>query len=322
MSSKVATLDGLDYWQRSAQENRTFNRITWGFVVATLVFASIVQLTTLSEISRAQREEVPAQLTRIIERVEIQQPKKVELQQPEPEIEQQPIEKEPVEPQEQPVVTANIVEPDTQSKLDIAREQASNSGLLAMADDLAAMRDMVELPSTAQPLTQQALAPEPKSQAVEAFEAKTVTVDSGGAKQSGTQDIALVERQVVTLGEAQIAKEQRPNVANVSQQPQSGATPLLKRKATEIRLILDRNKGAFYTIYRRALRKDPTLEGKVTMMIVVKPNGQVSDCRIISSELDVPALERKLIARVKLINFGKEIAETTSINYSFNFLPY
>lgn len=36
----------------------------------------------------------------------------------------------------------------------------------------------------------------------------------------------------------------------------------------------------FYTIYRRALRKEPSLEGKVNMLIVVAADGAVTSCEI------------------------------------------
>ncbi|MGB0898895.1 MAG: hypothetical protein ACPGSN_06560 [Psychrobium sp.] len=75
------------------------------------------------------------------------------------------------------------------------------------------------------------------------------------------------------------------------------------------RKVLDRNKGA-------------VIGKSVEMLIVYAPNGRVSDCSFVSSELNDSPLENKLITRLKLINFGAVKLEETSINYSFIFLPF
>jgi len=85
---------------------------------------------------------------------------------------------------------------------------------------------------------------------------------------------------------------------------------------------MDKNKAAIFATYNRELRKNPTLEGKVVFKMVIEPNGRVSEASIVSSELDDPALERKLLARVRLINFGAKDVLQTTLNYAIDFLPY
>jgi protein TonB len=94
------------------------------------------------------------------------------------------------------------------------------------------------------------------------------------------------------------------------------------RSEEDIRKVMDKNKGAIDAIYNRALRKNPTLEGKVVFKMVIEPNGRVSSASIVSSELEDPALERKLLSRIRLINFGAADVTQTTLNYSFDFLPF
>jgi TonB family protein len=84
--------------------------------------------------------------------------------------------------------------------------------------------------------------------------------------------------------------------------------------------MLDRNKGAMYTLYNRELRKDATLQGKVVMSITIASAGKVTRCVILSSELDSASLEQQLLALIKRIDFGNKPgvpAVTTKIPIEF-----
>ena len=86
-------------------------------------------------------------------------------------------------------------------------------------------------------------------------------------------------------------------------------------------MVFDRNKGAIYSVYNRALRKDPTLQGKVVLQLTIAPSGKVIRCELVSSELHDAALGQKITQRVKLFNFeSKDVSEVT-ITYPIDFLP-
>ena len=51
----------------------------------------------------------------------------------------------------------------------------------------------------------------------------------------------------------------------------------------QIRQVLDANKGGVYALYRRALRQDPSIEGKLTVKLVIEPNGSLSDTYLIGT---------------------------------------
>lgn len=85
------------------------------------------------------------------------------------------------------------------------------------------------------------------------------------------------------------------------------------RSEEEIALIFDRNKGAIYALYGRALRDAPDLQGKLVLEFTISPSGEVTECHVVSSELKDPDLERKIVARVKLFRFeAKDVASITT----------
>ena len=85
--------------------------------------------------------------------------------------------------------------------------------------------------------------------------------------------------------------------------------------------MFDANKGAIFAIYNRALRKDPTLQGKLLLELIIAPSGQVQDARVMASELADEALVAKLVSRIRLFDFGKRDVALTTISYPVHFLP-
>ena len=93
------------------------------------------------------------------------------------------------------------------------------------------------------------------------------------------------------------------------------------RSREEIELVFDRNKGAIYALYNRALRDNPSLQGKVVLELTIAPWGEVTNCRVLSSDLNDPELERKLIARVKLFRFEERDVEAVTTTKPIDFFP-
>ena len=88
-----------------------------------------------------------------------------------------------------------------------------------------------------------------------------------------------------------------------------------------MRLVFERNKGSIYAIYNRALRDEPGLQGKVVLKLVIAPSGAVVDLRVVSSELKMPDVESKLLARIRTFDFGAKDVNEMSITYPLDFLP-
>ena len=103
--------------------------------------------------------------------------------------------------------------------------------------------------------------------------------------------------------------------------PSAGRGGTGGRSEEEIAMIFDRNKGAIYALYERALRINPTLQGKLVLEFTIAPGGAVTRCRIVSSELHDPALEREIVARVMLFRFQPEKVGPTTATKPIDFFP-
>ncbi|MBL8305834.1 MAG: AgmX/PglI C-terminal domain-containing protein [Rubrivivax sp.] len=93
------------------------------------------------------------------------------------------------------------------------------------------------------------------------------------------------------------------------------------RSIEEIKLVFERNKGAIYALYNRALRDDPSLQGKVVLELKIAPSGAVEGVRIVSSELKAAELEGKLLARIRSFDFGAKDVDVMVVTWPVDFLP-
>ena len=55
--------------------------------------------------------------------------------------------------------------------------------------------------------------------------------------------------------------------------------------------------------------------------VTIAPSGEVTDCRVVSSELGDPDLERKLVARVKMFRFEDKDVATMTTTKPIEFFP-
>ena len=101
----------------------------------------------------------------------------------------------------------------------------------------------------------------------------------------------------------------------------TGSSGKAARSREEIEMVFDRNKSAIYALYNRALRDNPQLQGKVVVQLTIAPTGEVTDCRILSSELKSDELERKLVARIKMFKFDDKDVELITTTKPIDFFP-
>ncbi len=101
----------------------------------------------------------------------------------------------------------------------------------------------------------------------------------------------------------------------------SGGGGKAARSREEIELVFDRNKGRIYSLYARALRDNAELQGKLVLEFTIAPTGEVTMCRIVSSELRDADLERKIIALVRLFRFDPKDVDTVTTTKPIDFFP-
>ena len=199
-----------------------------------------------------------------------------------------------------------------------ARKVAASSGLVALSDELNDLRDDFDLAEFEdQPLSKSGKIPNPDFSNQSVIASKALK-SSGGIKTSSLSK---------STGGGKLASRSTSKVSSniatgTAKKPvRHGKSGRIIRPEYEIEQVFQKNKGAIYSIYNRALRKDPTLQGKVVIELTIAPNGRVTKARILSSELNNPKLEKKLIARVKLFRFKPSNAEKVTVKYPIDFLP-
>ena len=84
-------------------------------------------------------------------------------------------------------------------------------------------------------------------------------------------------------------------------------------EAPQLRKVLGRRLGSFRTCYQRALQKDPTLTGAVSLDVTIGTNGRVTSAKA-TGEPEVVA--RCLAIKVKRIRFFVAAAEKTTLKFS------
>lgn len=258
----------------------------------------------------------------IAEQVEEPKPAEEEDKKPEPEApkvekkpEEKPAPKTPAQPKPEP----------TQEQLnEAARKVAQQSGINALADQLADLRDNTLSGLDAQrPLSDEVIAARPGAGGGGSGSiASSAASGSGGI---GTASATSPRTQSgAGLGQRRTTVVQAPKGIgpDLTKPGQDGKARLAGRTLEEIQLVFDRNKASFYSMFNRALRDNPDLRGKVVVKLTIAPSGAVVACELVSSELGDPDLERKVVQRVLLLNFGaKNVPEYTYPNYPIVFLP-
>jgi protein TonB len=307
-------------WESSEAEDRRYQRILRRLLITLMVFAVVIPWLPVPEPSRTEQEAVPAQLARVLLEKQVlpapqPQPKpqpKPELKpepepEPKPELKPEPVKPEPAPPKAKPVPRDLAKE---------ARELAAVSGVLAFQDTLAEMRDNVDVDS----LNQQGLS---QGQAAAEVTQRRIIAAPARAGSGGIQTAALSrDTGGPALSGQATTRVQSTITAGAAVERESASAALGGRSDESIRRTMDRNKGAIFAIYNRALRRDPSLSGKLVFEMEIEASGAIASLRLISSELADSALTDKLLARIRMIRFEVESVISTRVNYSFDFLPY
>jgi TonB family protein len=246
-------------------------------------------------------EPKPKPVPKIIEKPE---PKPVEKKKPEPKKQTPPKVAKKPEPPKPPV-----------DAIEQARKKASSAGLLALQDSLADLRDQsVDQLRGANRLSNsgsQASQTERSMLTSKVGNASSGINTAGLSRDAGSTTLAT---RTATEVKSAITKVQRATGGKRDDRNSS-------RSIEEIQIVFDRNKSSIYSLYNRALRKNPTLQGKLVLSLTIAPSGKVTAINMVSSDLSDATLENKLIQRIKMFDFGAKAVEAVTITYPIDFLP-
>ncbi|KKO48693.1 hypothetical protein VT06_10365 [Arsukibacterium sp. MJ3] len=301
-------------WQ---SEDRFFSKVVVTGLLVLLVLSVLVPLYSVPERSRQQQEQLPPQLARVmLEQREITPPEPIEIVEPEPEPLPEP---EPVAKPEQKVVAAS---PVTQQQ---ARQQAEQSGLLAMQDELAALRQTFTINQPAPQLQregqQRAVVSAPDVIANPMLAKNAAKAAAAVSADVDRAELARGERSAVAEGELRGLASAAPTSTSSGAKTGADASSQGGRSEASIRQTLEANKSSLYTLYNRALRANPLLKGKVVFELVIQPDGSVAQVNVIESELNDERLERQLQLRLQAVNFGAAEVAPTRSQWTIAFLP-
>lgn len=311
-------------WTDERTENRRFRLILAMLCAFALLLGIWIPWISLPEPEREELERLPPQLARLL----VEKPKpalpvapsvpepKPEPK-PDPEPEPKPEAKPKPKPEPKPVKKKPVASKPNQTKLvKEAREVAKKSGLLALQSELADLRTSLDVSNLSAPGPSQKKASE--AARANALNEQAVLSRSQGVASASIpapvsgQALSALSKESLTETEAEKALARAEAEAALGER---------ERSEESIRLGIEKLKKSFYTLYNRELRKDPFLEGTLVLEIVFEPSGQVSACRVVSSELNHKALESKIVSRMKLANFGAENVSRTTRTIPFNFQP-
>jgi outer membrane biosynthesis protein TonB len=303
-------------WDIVSDADRLFRRVLLAALGILLVLSVTLPFLPLQAIQKKVAEEAPV-LTRVVLEKKVLPKPPPPKPKPRKEIvkaQPKPVQKPKVQPKPRPVP-----EPEPVDTLARARDTAKATGVLAFRDDLQSLRDSVDVEALNQTRTSRGAADAVELQ-------RSVITHKGMAKSGGIQAVAL---STDTGGRALSGRETTSVRSDIAGTPGAGGTS--SRAVTDsrggrsddaIRRVMDMNKGAIFALYNRALRRNPMLEGKLVFEMVIHPDGSVTELNLISSELADKELMRRILSRIRVIQFGRDDVLSTRVNYSFDFLPY
>ncbi|MBT8148764.1 MAG: AgmX/PglI C-terminal domain-containing protein [Pseudomonadales bacterium] len=324
MSSWSFPADSVLPWTTGVVEDQRFNRWLKHALGILLMIAILLPWLPLPVLEKPVVEKKRSTYTRlIIEEKKLPPPKIVKpapvKKKPQAKKQAAPVKKPSMKKSVKPVSKPKVVKKSKPVDLaKQARDKAAKTGVLAFADDLAAMRQQVDV-SNVKVSNMARGAAKATSSSRKLLSARASTSVAGIASAALSKDtggVALSGRETTRIyapaGDFDAGAEE---VA-------SDGADYAGRSSESVRRVMDANKGSIFSIYNRALRKDGSLAGKVLFNMVIEPSGVISAISLVSSELADEALVRKILARIKMVNFGAEPVAQTNVNYSFDFLPY
>jgi periplasmic protein TonB len=303
-------------WSTGVDDDRKFKQFAKGSLIAAVVFALVFAILPQPKIDPRDVPEVPKTLVKLVlERQQPPPPPPVVREEPKPEkvVEERKV--EPPKPKPEPVVKPEPKPVDTTQQ---ARDRAKVAGLLPLTNALQSLRDSkvadrldrtdVGVVNSTAPFAERSLITSKVGTASGGINTAALSRNTGGSglgSRNTTQVDSPVEAVAMAGGAAQ----------------RSGESGKAARSREEVERVFDTNKGRIFTLYNRALRENPALQGKVVLKLTIKPDGRVESCEVVSSELHDPELEKGLVQRVLQFQFEPRDVETITLTKPIDFFP-
>ena len=293
-------------WSPTEEVERRFRKVVRNAFIVFAIFAILIPLLPMPERDVAKAPAIPDRIVKLVLEKKVvpppPPPPKIEEKKPEPE-----------KKVEQPKPKPEPPKPD-------ARERAQNAGLLKLQDQLADLRDNAILDKAAMTKNLTGKVGE------ETRSERSLITSKVGASSGGINTASLSRGYGGGAGSLSGHTTTQVSSATLAAQgtnkvERGAGSGKASRSEEEIALVFDRNKSAIYALYTRALRDKPDLQGKLVLELTIAADGSIARCEVVSSELNDPELERKLVARVKLFRFEAKDVGTITVTKPIDFLP-
>lgn len=93
------------------------------------------------------------------------------------------------------------------------------------------------------------------------------------------------------------------------------------RSASEISKLVQNYLGGLRYLYKKYLRQDPALKGKIQVRFLIEASGVVSETNLVESSLGNFALEQAILKRISTWKFPQIPKGEVTVTYPFLFLP-
>jgi protein TonB len=294
-------------WEGDPESSSRFRKILRVLLIIFLVLGILFPLLPKPKPTAAETE-VPERLARVMIQEKPKPPP------PPPVVKEEPKPK-PIETEKKPVPI-----PPPVDRKQLAHEKAQKS-LDRVKDELADLREQMDL-APLQQTKNLSGAVGADSHAERSMITSKVGAGSGGITSSnssrgfgtGAGSLTGHDTTAVTSSIARGGLDTRGPT-------RTGNSGKAARSREEIELVFDHNKGAIYGLYNRALRERAELQGKLVLEFTIEPSGEISMCRVVSSELNDKDLEDKIIARVRLFHFEAKDVEKITTTKPIDFFP-
>jgi TonB family protein len=303
-------------WTGNTGQERKFRRLLAIILGVTFFLGAVWPWIPTPAVDPNAVGEIPPRIAKLLLEQKPPPPPEPIKPEPEPEALKDP-EPELVADEPPPAEPEPAPEPEIDYQ-QVAREKAQ-AAFLPFAEDLAALADsnILEKVVDRRPLTasvgqaarnERTMITSKVGTASSGISTANMSRNTGGSGLAGRNTTAI-ESPVASIGQSGGGARR------------TGSSGKASRSREEIELVFDKNKGAIFALYNRALRIDPTLEGKLVLRLTIAPTGEVTFCEIVSSELGDADLERKLVQRIKMFRFEARDVEAITTTKPIDFFP-
>ncbi|HVW68607.1 MAG TPA: AgmX/PglI C-terminal domain-containing protein [Steroidobacteraceae bacterium] len=288
-------------WEGDPESTARFRRILQVLLILLVVFAILFAVLPMPKPTAAETE-IPQRLARVMIEEKPKPPP------PPPKVEQKP----KVEPQKKiPVPPAN----EKQQAHEKAQKQLNQ-----FKDELADLREQMDLsPMQTKNLSGAVGADTHAERSL--ITSKIGSGSSGITSANSSRGFGTGAGSLTGHDTTAVTSSIARSGLNGRGPSRTGSSGKAARSREEIETVFDRNKGAIYALYNRATRVNPELQGKLVLEFTISPAGEVTMCRVVSTELNDKELENKIVSLVRLFHFEAKDVETITTTKPIDFFP-